>query len=192
MKKQLLINKHYILASKSPRRQDLLHLIGLEFEVIPSHVDEVIQEGLPFEEVVVDIAVQKATHIAKEYPNHTVLGFDTLVIFENEALGKPTSREEAFDMLTRLQGNTHTVLTGCALVCCDEVETLYGEADVTFYPMTDDEINEYLDTEEPFDKAGAYGIQGYGSRYIKKVDGDYYSVMGVPVAKLYQLIRGSK
>jgi septum formation protein len=192
MKKPLRIKKNYILASKSPRRQDLLHLIGLEFDVIPSHVDEIIKEGLTFEEVVQDIAVQKAIHIAKEHPDATVLGFDTLVIFEGEALGKPTSREEAFDMLKRLQGNTHTVLTGCALVCCDETETLYGEAEVTFYPMNDDEINEYLDTEEPFDKAGSYGIQGYGARYIKNVNGDYYSVMGVPVAKLYQLLRGSK
>lgn len=180
----------YILASKSPRRQDLLRLIGLEFDVIPSHVDEIIKEGLSFIEVVQDIAVQKAMHIAEEHPDSTVLGFDTLVIFEEEALGKPKSREEAFDMLKRLQGSTHTVLTGCALVCCDEVETIYGEADVTFFPMSDQEINEYLDTEEPFDKAGSYGIQGYGSRYIKKVNGDYYSVMGVPVAKLYQLLRG--
>ena len=185
-----MLSKNFILASQSPRRRELLHLLDIKFKVIPSDVEEVIPEGLSFPEVVMDLAVQKAVAIAKDHPDSTVLGFDTLVILDDVALGKPISRDHAFDMLKRLAGRTHTVMTGCALVCCDETLTLYDEADVTFLPMTDDEINEYLDTGEPYDKAGAYGIQGYGGRYISRVEGDFYSVMGIPLNKLYQLLRG--
>lgn len=180
----------YILASQSPRREELLRLLDISYQIIPSHIDEVIQPGLSFEEVVMDIALQKAKHIASQYPDHTVLGFDTLVILDGKPLGKPTDREDAMAMLEMLQDNTHTVLTGCAIVKNDTVDLFYDQADVTFNPMTKEEINAYLDTNEPFDKAGAYGIQGYGARYINKVDGDYYSVMGVPLAKLYQRLRG--
>jgi len=185
-----MLSKNFILASQSPRRRELLHLLDIKFKVVPSDVEEIIKEGLSFPEVVMDLATQKAQAIASEYPEATILGFDTLVILDDEALGKPINRDDAFDMLKRLNGRTHTVITGCALVCCEEVVTLYDEADVTFVSMTDDEINEYLDTGEPFDKAGAYGIQGYGGRYISRVEGDFYSVMGVPLRKLYQLIRG--
>lgn len=183
-------NRPLILASQSPRRQELLRLLDVPFTVLPSDVEEVIQPGLSFEDVVMDIATQKAAAIAKEHPDAMVLGFDTLVILDGDPLGKPKNRDEAFAMLRRLAGRTHRVLTGCALVCCDDVKTLYDGADVTFYDMTDDEINEYLDTKEPFDKAGAYGIQGFGGRYIRKIDGDFYSVMGLPLAKLYRLLRG--
>jgi septum formation protein len=167
-----------------------MKLLEIPFTVLPSDAEEIIQDHLSFEEVVMDIARAKAKAVAKDHPEATVLGFDTLVILDDEALGKPTNRDEAFAMLRRLSGRTHRVLTGCALVCCDRIETLCDGADVTFYPMTDDEINDYLDTGEPFDKAGAYGIQGYGGRYIQKIDGDFYSVMGLPLAKLYRILRG--
>ncbi|QMS85007.1 Maf family protein [Candidatus Xianfuyuplasma coldseepsis] len=185
-----MLAKKFILASQSPRRRELLKFLDIEFVVKPSDVEEVIDVRLSFEEVVMDLAKQKAEYIADKYPDHTILGFDTLVIHNGMALGKPNNRQEAFDMLQSLSGETHTVLTGCALVCCNEVVTFYDQADVTFNQMTADEINEYLDTGEPFDKAGSYGIQGYGARYINKVNGDYYSVMGVPLQKLYQTIRG--
>jgi len=185
------LKKHsFILASQSPRRRELLRLLDIEFVVKPSDVEEIVEPGVPFEQVVMDLAKQKAAHIAYDHPDRIVLGFDTLVIHNHEALGKPRDRADAFQMLRRLSNDTHRVLTGCAMVCCDEIETFYDFADVTFHPMTDAEINDYLDTGEPFDKAGAYGIQGYGGRYVKKVDGDYYSVMGVPLSKLYQHIRG--
>lgn len=184
------MNKHkFILASQSPRRRELLSYLEIEFKIMPSDVDEIVEDGIPFEQVVMDLATQKAAHIAKNHPEYTVLGFDTLVILDGEALGKPQDRQDGFDMLRRLSGRTHRVLTGCAIVCCDEIDTFYDWADVTFNDMSDTEINEYLDTGEPFDKAGAYGIQGYGGRYIAKVDGDYYSVMGVPLNKLYRKLR---
>jgi septum formation protein len=180
----------YILASQSPRRKELLQLLDIDFTIIKSDIEEIVEEGIPFEQVVMDLARQKAQDIAKDHPDSTVLGFDTLVIFKDQALGKPQDRDDAFRMLQMLSGHTHTVITGCALVCCEEVHTLYDQADVTFAPMSDEEIQEYLDTGEPFDKAGSYGIQGYGAKYISKVNGDYYSVMGVPLHKLYSLLRG--
>lgn len=190
MKRLFSLKTKYILASQSPRREELLRLLDISYRIIPSHIDEIIQDGLSFEDVVMDIAKQKAQHVAKDHPENTVLGFDTLVILNGEALGKPVDEADAYNMLEALQGTTHTVLTGCAIVHDNDVTTLYDQADVTFYPMTPIEIEEYLATGEPFDKAGAYGIQGYGAKYIKKVDGDYYSVMGVPLAKLYHALRG--
>ncbi len=187
-----MLAKKYILASQSPRRRELLKYLDIEFLVKPSDVDEIINDELTFPEVVMELAEQKASFIAGQYPDYTILGFDTLVILDGKALGKPINREDAFQMLRSLSGKTHLVLTGCALVCCDETKTFYDEALVTFNPMSDDEINQYLDTGEPFDKAGAYGIQGYGARYIQRVDGDFYTVMGVPLQKLYNTLRGLK
>lgn len=185
-----MLRNKYILASQSPRRKELLQLLDIEFTIQTSDIEEIVEEGIPFEQVVMDLAYQKADFIAQKNKDSTVLGFDTLVIFENQALGKPQNRDDAFRMLRMLSGKTHTVLTGCAVVCCEEVHTFYDQADVTFADMTDQEINEYLDTDEPFDKAGSYGIQGFGARYITRVEGDYYSVMGVPLHKLYTLLRG--
>ena len=185
-----MLNKKYILASQSPRRQQLLEFLEIDFETISSDVEEIVEDGVPFEKVVQNLALLKATHIAKEYPGYTVLGFDTLVILDKKALGKPTDRTDAYQMLQSLSGRTHTVLTGCAIVCNDEVETFYDCAEVTFNDMTDKEINEYLNTEEPYDKAGAYGIQGYGARYINYINGDFYTIMGLPVQKLYKALRG--
>jgi len=182
--------RKYILASQSPRRKQLLEYLEIDFITISSDVEEVVEEGIPFEQVVQDLAALKAKHIAKDYPGYTVLGFDTLVILDNEALGKPKDRKDAFDMLQSLSGRTHTVLTGCAIVCNDDVQTFYDCAEVTFNDMTDEEINEYLNTEEPFDKAGAYGIQGYGARYVNYINGDFYTIMGLPIQKLYKILRG--
>ena len=148
-----------------------------------------MEDGVPFEKVVQNLALLKATHIAKEYPGYTVLGFDTLVILDKKALGKPTDRTDAYQMLQSLSGRTHTVLTGCAIVCNDEVETFYDCAEVTFNDMTDKEINEYLNTEEPYDKAGAYGIQEWiGQIGVTKIEGSYFNVMGFPVDLVYKTL----
>jgi septum formation protein len=184
-----LKNKKYILASKSPRREDLLKLLDIDFTIKVSNICEDLKENLTNEEIVMDLAYQKAAHIFKENKEYIVLGFDTLVILDGVPLGKPKNRENGFDMLRSLSGRSHTVLTGCAILSQDFEETFYDSADVTFNDMTDEEINEYLDTEEPVDKAGAYGIQGFGAKYISKVNGDYYSVMGVPLQKLYNKLR---
>jgi septum formation protein len=179
----------YILASGSPRREELLKLLDIDFTIEVSDICEDLKKGLTFSEIVEDLAIQKANHIALNHKDTYVLGFDTLVILDNEALGKPNNRKEAFEMLQKLSGKSHDVLTGCAIVYNDTIDTFYTSTKVTFNDITELEINEYLDTNEPFDKAGAYGIQGHGARYIKGIEGDYYSVMGLPIQKLYKKVR---
>jgi len=189
-KLKILNNKNikFILASKSPRRTELLKLLNIDFMVIPSDIDEIINKNLTNEEVVMDIALKKAKDISSKNPDYYVLGFDTLVILDGIPLGKPTDEKDAFRMLKLLSGRTHTVLTGCAIVNNMYIDTFYGSADVTFYEMSNEEILEYINTKEPLDKAGAYGIQAYGSRYIEKVNGDYFTIVGLPIAKLYKKI----
>ena len=182
-------NNKFILASKSPRRIEYLKILDLDFEVIPSNVEEVIKKNLTNEEVVIDIAFQKACDINRKHPGRYVLGFDTLVILDGVPLGKPRDEKDAFRMLKLLSGRTHTVLTGCAIVKEEYKDSFYGSSEVTFYEMTDDEIIEYIKTKEPLDKAGAYGIQAYGSKFIEKVNGDYFTIVGLPIAKLYKKIK---
>lgn len=182
-------NKKYILASKSPRREDLLKLLDIDFTIKVSNICEDLKEGLTNEEIVMDLAYQKAKHIYNDNKEFIILGFDTLVILDGVPLGKPKDRANGFEMLRSLSGRSHSVLTGCAIISKDYKETFYDSAEVTFNNMSDEEINEYLDTQEPVDKAGAYGIQGFGAKYISKVNGDYYSVMGVPLQKLYNKLR---
>lgn len=183
------MNKKFILASNSPRRHELLKLLDIHFTVIASDICEEIKNGLTNEEVVMDLALQKAKHISVNYPDHYVLGFDTLVILDGVPLGKPIDHDDAFRMLRLLSGKTHTVLTGCAIIKDKDEEVFYDSAEVTFANMSDEEINQYIASGEPFDKAGAYGIQGIGAKFIVKLDGDYYSVMGMPLHKLYNKIK---
>ncbi len=168
---------------------ELLKNLEIEFTVIPSDIDEIINENLTNEEVVMDIALKKAEDISSLNPDKYVLGFDTLVILDGIPLGKPLDEEDAKRMLKLLSGKTHTVLTGCAIVNNIYRDTFYSSAEVTFYEMSEIEIAEYVETKEPLDKAGAYGIQAYGARYIKEVKGDYFTIVGLPIAKLYQKLR---
>lgn len=186
------MNKEIILASGSPRRKELLELLHVDFEIITSNVEEVIKSNLSHEEVVMDIAKQKALDIAKDHKDKIVLGFDTLVIFNDIPLGKPKNKDDAFFMLKQLSGNTHQVLTGCCIIEGDAISTFYDQALVTFSNLSDQEIQEYIDTDEPMDKAGAYGIQGYGAKFIENVNGDFYSVMGLPINKLYKKLKNIK
>jgi len=182
-------NKTFILASKSPRRIELLKILNIDFTVVPSDICEEIKKGLTNEEVVMDIALQKAEDISSRNLDAYVLGFDTLVILDGIPLGKPKDEEDAFRMLRLLSGRTHTVLTGCAIVSNIYRDSFYSSAEVTFYDMSDEEIRQYVETKEPLDKAGAYGIQAYGSKYIKEVKGDYFAVVGLPIAKLYNKLK---
>ncbi len=181
--------REFILASKSPRRIELLEVLNIKFTVVPSNIEEIIEEGIPNEEVVMNLALQKAEDISSRNLDKYVLGFDTLVILDGEPLGKPKDEKDAVRMLKLLSGKTHTVLTGCAIVNNIYRDSFYSSAEVTFYDMTDDEINEYVATKEPLDKAGAYGIQAYGAKYIKKVNGDYFTIVGLPIAKLYKRLK---
>jgi len=178
-----------ILASQSPRRKELIKMLHIEALTIPSNVKEVIDESLSHEEMVMDLALQKATDVFRNHKNDLVLGFDTLVILRDKVMGKPKDKEEAKAYLRQLSGNTHRVITGCAFIKKGHSSSFYSSADVTFFPMTEQEIDEYVDTNEPFDKAGAYGIQGYGSKYIQSIYGDYYAIVGFPVSRIYRELK---
>ncbi len=178
-----------ILASQSPRRRELINLLHIDALTIPSHIEEVLDLSLSHEDMVMDLAYQKAADVFKNYKDDLVLGFDTLVILNDHIMGKPKNKEEAKVFLRQLSGTTHRVITGCALIKKGHSSSFYSSAYVTFYPMTDIEIDDYIKTHEPFDKAGAYGIQGYGSKYIESIHGDYYAIVGFPVSKIYRELK---
>ena len=135
------------------------------------------------------LSYQKAFHVFKEHKDAIVIGSDTIVKINNEILGKPKNYDEAKKMLQTLSNNTHEVVTGVTILKGDKVETFSSVAKVSFYPLTDEEIDEYIKTNEPMDKAGAYAIQGIGAKFIKTIDGDFYTIMGLPVAELYHRIQ---
>lgn len=187
----MIPNVPIILASQSPRRQELLIQGGFTFTVEPSTVEETITTTIP-SDVVLELSKQKARDVCKKHTKETVIviGADTIVSYNGTIMGKPASREHAFSMLSALQGNTHQVYTGVTL-CFNTPKGLtthsfYACTDVTFYPMSDEEIHSYIATEEPMDKAGAYGIQGGCAIYIQEIKGDYNNVVGLPLAMLYQ------
>lgn len=195
-----------ILASASPRRKELLEQIGMEFEICPAKGEEVITQNRP-DAVVLELSRQKAEEVAagvltynETHPDLAtpqdilVIGADTVVAYGNEILGKPKDEADAKRMLDLLQGNTHSVYTGITLVFIDKSGRtgeycFFEKTDVTMYPMDEDEINHYIATGEPMDKAGSYGIQGRCAIYIKQIEGDYNNVVGLPVARLYQELR---
>lgn len=180
-----------ILASQSPRRRELMMRIPVDYEVIVQEVEEIIDFDKVPEENVMSLAEQKATAVAEMYPERWVIGCDTIVVSDGNILGKPKSEIDAFNMLNQLSGNKHRVITGVHLVNKNEKEaySFYEETLVYFKEMSKEEISYYIQTEEPMDKAGAYGIQGYASLFIEKIHGDYYNVMGLPVHKLYQKLK---
>lgn len=175
-----------ILASASPRRKELMELAGYDFEVICADIVEVVPEEAMPQEVVMSLALQKAQAVAAEHKDAVVIGSDTVVALDGKILGKPRSEQEAYEMLRSLSGRTHKVFTGVAIVCGGKVKNFFDETDVEFYSLGDDEIKKYVATGEPTDKAGAYGIQGKGSVLVKRINGDFFSVMGLPIAKLYR------
>ena len=175
-----------ILASASPRRKELMELAGYDFEVICADIVEVVPEEAMPQEVVISLALQKAQAVAAEHKEAVVIGSDTVVALDEKILGKPHSEQEACEMLRSLSGRTHKVFTGVAIVCGGKVKNFFDETDVEFYSLGDDEIKKYVATGEPTDKAGAYGIQGKGSVLVKRINGDFFSVMGLPIAKLYR------
>ena len=173
-----------ILASASPRRQELLQLLGEDFRVVPADIDESVTKQLPPEDMPAYLADKKAAHVSAQYPADIVLGCDTGVFIDGKMLGKPQSEREAFEMLRELSGRTHRVITGCALYRGGRKRVFSAVTEVEFYPLSDDEIRAYIATQEPLDKAGAYGIQGRGSLFVKGICGDYFNVVGLPVAAL--------
>ncbi len=184
----------YILASGSPRRKQLLKLVVPEFEIIPAVSEEKTINEDPAE-IVKELSFQKASEIFHKIltdykDSYVVIGADTIVSFNHRVLGKPVDRNDAEDMIRNLQGNTHKVMTGVTLFykIGDNIKshTFYEETTVDVEPMSEQEIIDYVNTGEPDDKAGAYGIQGQFSIFIKGLIGDYYNVVGLPVARLYK------
>lgn len=197
-----------ILGSKSPRRRELLSQIGLEFDIITSEMEEIVTSTEP-EQVVCDLSMQKAKDILRiiseksngnieslcgsEYEGLIIIGADTVVALNNEIMGKPRDEEDAFNMLRKLSGNKHTVSTGVALIVIkDGEEKEYNFAETTevyMYDISDEEIRKYIESLEPMDKAGSYGIQGLGAKFISKIHGDYNNVVGLPIGRIYQTIK---
>ncbi|MCF6138099.1 Maf family protein [Pseudalkalibacillus berkeleyi] len=175
--------KRLILASGSPRRKELLETAHLPFIIQKSSVNENISDEYTPAEIVEQLSLRKAKDIAQYYPDDVVLGSDTVVVYDGQVLGKPKSDEDAYETLSKLSGKTHQVYTGVAIIS-EEREICFHEAtEVTFWTLTSEEIKEYVSLGECKDKAGSYGIQGYGSTLVKQINGDYFNVVGLPISR---------
>jgi len=178
------------LASKSPRRRYLLQQAGLKFSVIPSDFDENSVKLSSPQSFVRCLAEAKALDISRKYPESWIIGADTIVFIDNTILGKPTSRTEARTMLQSLSAKTHQVLTGYC-ICCKSLDRFFSETittDVCFKTLTQREIDWYINSGEPFDKAGAYAIQGIGTFLVKRINGSYTNVVGLPVCEVLEFL----
>lgn len=179
-----------ILASKSPRRKELLKQIDIPFVVVVSDAEEVSGNSWTPAALVVENAKRKARAVAEKYPDSPVLGADTVVSSEGKIFGKPKDKDEARKMLTVLSGKMHEVTTGLALINRNEIRTTNVTTKVFFDTMTKADIDAYIATDEPMDKAGAYAIQGKAARFIEKIEGSYSNVVGLPLNALIQLGKG--
>lgn len=180
--------KKLILASGSPRRKELLGNLGYEFEVITSEVDETLNVENDLVEEIKKLSYRKAYAVFKDHREAVVIGSDTMVTLDGKRLGKPHDEREAFDMLKTLSDNTHEVITAVTIISCEGHDTFANISKVTMSKMSDEEIYQYIKTGEPMDKAGSYAIQGLGSKFIKSIEGDYYSIVGLPVCDIYHKI----
>ena len=177
-----------ILASQSPRRRELLTLVGIPHEVRPADIDESALPGELPEPHATRLARAKAATLARQHTDALVIAADTIVVIDGEILGKPRDRADASAMLGRLSGREHTVFTALAIARGAEVRSSVERVEVTFRALSPAEIEAYVATGEPMDKAGAYGIQGYGATVVERVDGDYFAVMGLPLVRLVRLL----
>ncbi len=186
------VETELVLASRSPRRTEILKLAGIPHRVYPSSVEEKQMDGLPAD-IVVHWAQKKAMNVASVFPDSPVLGADTMVFQDNVLLGKPSDAEQAFEMLSSLSGRWHTVYGGVALAWHSrEIAFAFSESTrVKFRELSESEIKAYIATGEPMDKAGAYGIQGFGCVLVEKVEGCYFNVMGLPISRFLESFRSS-
>jgi len=188
-----LKQRRIILASGSPRRQEILASIGVDFEVKLRSVDEVFSQSLQHHEISDYLARLKADQFQDLEPDHIVITGDTIVWHQNKALNKPQNRDEAIKMLNSLSNTTHEVISSVCIKTQDRTETLYDSAEVTFKSLSQDEISYYIDTYSPYDKAGAYGIQEWiGQIGILKIRGSFYTVMGFPIHLVYSKLSNLK
>ncbi len=181
--------ENIILASASPRRRELLKLIFSDYTCIAADIPEIVPDGILNEKAPEYLARLKAEHIAKSYKDALVIGADTSVLLNDKILGKPKNIDDAREMLASLSGNIHKVITGCALCYKGKTVSFSAVTEVEFYELSETEIEEYIKTDEPYDKAGGYGIQSKGGLFVKKINGDYFNVVGLPVANLNKYIK---
>ena len=182
------MKRKLILASASLRRQELLRLCNIPFEIKVSNSQEIIDTTLPLGMAIEDVAAQKAKDVFSNNPEALVLGADTIVTVDNEILGKPKDIEDARRMISLLSAKTHKVITGVCFMSKEETRVFHTSTEVTFKEMSTKEIERYVATDEPYDKAGAYALQGQASLYITGIKGDYYTVIGLPVNRVYEYL----
>ena len=183
-----MMSPRVVLASSSPRRRELLTLIGIPHTVAPADIDETVYDGeLPHAHAE-RLAREKAIAIARREPEAVVIGADTIVVVDGDILGKPRDEDAATMMLRRLSGRAHVVLTAVAVARAETVVSGVESVDVRFRPLSDEEIARYIATREPMDKAGAYGIQGFGATIVERIDGDYFAVMGLALGRMVRLM----
>lgn len=178
-----------ILASKSPRRRQLLKLCGVDFSVREADIDETLDESVSKVEAIEKLAMHKAKTVWNHHPDALIIGADTIVLIDDEVLGKPMDAEDAKSMLRKLSGRTHKVITGVCLMDKSKVKTFSSVVEVDFCILDENEIDGYVNSGEPMDKAGAYGIQGLAAPFVSSIRGDYYAVMGLPVSKVYEHLK---
>ncbi len=178
-----------VLASGSPRRIEYLKQLGVDFLTVIPDIEEKLNPKLPIEKAVVEIAKDKAYAVSKCKQNTMVMAFDTVVVLDGVVLGKPKNSEEAVKMLAKLSGQTHRVITGCAIVQENSIETFHSQAEVTFNRLSCDEIKSYVDSNNVLDKAGAYAIQGEAAKFVVKTNGDYHAIIGFPLNRIYKFLQ---
>ena len=180
-----------ILASASPRRREILENTNVKFDVISSSIEELILGGESPCQMVMRLAFEKGIDIASKHKSDLVISADTIVVLDNTLLGKPKDEEEAKLMITNLSGRTHQVITGISLINLENDKKVidYVISNVKFKNLSEDDINDYIKTKESLDKAGAYGIQGYGALLVEEIQGDYFNIVGLPISKLSDLLK---
>ena len=180
-----------ILASNSPRRREILENAKVRFSVKGSHINEIIKDNESPEETVMRLAYEKALDISKDNKDALVIGADTIVVINDTILGKPKDEQQAYDMIKLLSGKTHYVITGFALINLSLEKKVidYEISKVTFKELSNECIKDYIQTKESLDKAGAYGIQGYGALLVKNIEGDYFNIVGLPISKMSDCLK---
>lgn len=180
-----------ILASGSPRRKEILENTNLKFSVITSDIDERIFENEEPIQLVLRLAFEKCMSVAQNNPSDLAIGADTIVVLDNEILGKPKNEEEAFNTLSKLSNREHQVITGMSIVNLENEKKIvdYAISNVKFKKLTDQDIKDYISTKECLDKAGSYGIQGYGALLVEEIKGDYFNIVGLPISKLSDILK---
>ncbi|MBQ9328866.1 MAG: septum formation protein Maf [Solobacterium sp.] len=184
--------KDLILASQSPRRREILSRCGIPFLVDAADIDEHLNESLSLSDAVKELSLRKAMAVLERHPDSIVIGSDTIVTLDGAVLGKPADQAEAEEMLARLSGRTHEVITGLAIVSSRKIYQNVSVSEVTMNPLSKQDITSYIQTGEAYDKAGAYGIQGFAGNFIPSIHGDFYAIMGLPLSMVYEELKNAE